>query len=50
MSSSYQVDLYGLLPVFLIVDTGVVDNDVQTTKLVYCALECVYWTETKFHQ
>lgn len=50
MSSSYQVDLYGLLPVLFIVDAGVVDNDVQMPKRVDCALECVCSAETKSHQ
>lgn len=39
--SSHQVDLYGLLPVLFIVDAGVVDGDVQATKLVHCTLEGV---------
>lgn len=38
---SYQVDLYRLLPVLLIVDAGVVDNYVQATKEVHGALEGV---------
>lgn len=36
---SYQVHLDGLLPVLLVVDTGVVDDDVQTSKLVHGLLE-----------
>lgn len=36
---SYQVHLDGLLPVLLIVDAGVVDDDVQTSKLVHGLLE-----------
>lgn len=38
---SYQVDLNGLFPVLLIVDSGVVDNDVQATKHVHRPLEGV---------
>lgn len=36
---SYQVDINGLLPVLLIVDTGVVDNNVQAAKHVHRLLE-----------
>lgn len=39
VSLSYQVDLNGLAPVLLIVDAGIVDNDVQLTKGVHCPLE-----------
>lgn len=39
VSVSYQVDLNGLAPVLLIVDAGIVDNDVQLTKCVHCPLE-----------
>lgn len=38
-SLSYQVDINGLAPVLLIVDAGIVDNDVQMTKGVHCRLE-----------
>lgn len=48
--SSYQIDLYGLFPVLFIVDAGVVDNDVQTTKLVYRPVKCIYSTKTKSNQ
>ena len=35
----YQIDLYSLFPVFLIVDASVVDHNVQPAKLVHGALE-----------
>lgn len=41
VSLSYQVDLNGLAPVLLIVDAGIVDNDVQLTKGVHCPLESI---------
>lgn len=42
---SHQVDLDGLLPVLLIVDAGVVDNDVQAAERVHRFLEGV-WGKT----
>lgn len=41
VSLSYQVDLNSLAPVLLIVDAGIVDNDVQLTKGVHCPLESI---------
>lgn len=41
-SLSYQVDINGLAPVLLIVDAGIVDNDVQMTKGVHCPLEGIW--------
>lgn len=38
---SYQVDVDGLLPVLLVVDAGVVDDDVQTSKQLHGLLEGV---------
>lgn len=39
--SSYQVDADGLLPVLLVVDAGVVDDDVQMSEQVCSLLEGV---------
>lgn len=36
---THQIYFYGLFPVLLIVDSSIIDDNIQPTKLLYCALK-----------